>query len=282
MIAPTTSIIPTRRQFIAAGAALPLVASGWSRALAAPLVGNELPLVTGGLEHLGMVVPDVTKSATFYCGLFGHGLFREAEPPLRYYVMIGKAYIALGSRPGVNEPKLDHYCVTVEGYDREKMDATITEAGYRALGRGVALDPDGIGLQLIEYPAGLVDTNVPADRILGRGYGLMSPYGMDHVVLKVSDLETALPFYDMFFVRTAEAVAGEVWFRADDTTIRVAQQEAGKPPAFDSWAVSVGPYDSGLVAEGVERLGGTVLSSSGDGALHLLDPDGLKLTIVRA
>jgi catechol 2,3-dioxygenase-like lactoylglutathione lyase family enzyme len=275
-------LLPSRRRFVAGAAiALPLLAGGFNPLAAQVLQGDELPLRTSGLEHLGVVVPDVTRSATFYTGLFGHGLFREVDPPLRYYQMMGSSYLALGSRAGADRPFLDHYCVTVYDYDREKMDARIEALGYRARPRGVALDPDGIGLQLIEYPAGLVDTNVPADRILGRGYGLVNPTGMDHVMLRVADLQASLPFYDAFFPRTPSHAPGEVWFAAADTTIRVSQQDAGKAPAFERFGIRVGPFDHGATIEGVARLGGTAWASPDPHALRIADPDGLQLEIVR-
>jgi catechol 2,3-dioxygenase-like lactoylglutathione lyase family enzyme len=273
--------VPTRRQFIAGAAAMPIVAGAWNSAFAAQLVGDELPLHTRGLEHLGLVAADVTHSARFYCGVFGHGLFREIDPPLRYYVMIGKAYIAIGAREGV-APKLDHYCVTLDAYDREKMDARISGLGYRALPRGLALDPDGIGLQLLEHPAGLTDTNIPADRLLRRGYGLVQAYGLDHVVVRVSNFEKALPFYDGFFARTASGARDEVWYRAADTTVRVSLQDAGKSPAFESYAVRVGPFDPGAVREGIQSLGGQVEPGDTGGHLRFSDPDGLKVELVRA
>lgn len=273
----------TRREFVAsvAGAAIavPLAAASWNAASAAELSGDELPLITNGLEHVGIVVADVTRSATFYCGVFGHGLFREIDPPLRYYVMTGKAYIAIGSREGV-APKLDHYCVTVDGYNREKMDAAIKVLGYRALPRGVALDPDGIGLQLLEDPAGLTDTNIPADRILGRGYGLVQPYGMDNVVLRVSDMDRARGFYDKFFAKAEARADGEVWYHAADTVIRVAPQAAGQAPAFERYGIRVGPCDFAKVKDGIEKLGGAVEGVDGD-RLYFTDPDNLKVELVK-
>ncbi len=270
----------TRREFVAGAAiAVPLVAVSWYTASAADVVGNELPHKTNGLEHLWLVCSDVTRSARFYSGVFGHGLFREVDPPLRYYVMTGKGYIAIGSREGV-KPKLDHYCVTVEGYDREKMDAAITALGYRALPRGVALDPDGIGLQLLKDPAGLTDTNVPADRLLQHGYGLVQPYGMDNVLLRVSDMDRARVFYDKFFARTAARADGEVWYRAGDTVVRVAPQVSGQAPAFERYGVRVGPCDLAKVKDGIEALGGSVEGASGD-RLRFADPDGLKVELVK-
>ncbi|MBT2188797.1 VOC family protein [Sphingobium nicotianae] len=270
---------PNRRHLLIAAAGLPLLASGWS-AFAADLRGDELPLITTGLEHFAMTVPDVTKCATFYCSVFGHGLFREKDPPLRYYVMIGKAYIAVGHRDGLPKPIMDHYCVTVEGYDRDKMNAAISAAGLTPGGRGLVNDPDKIGLQLLPDPAGLVDTNVPADRILGRGYGLVQPFGMDHVLLRVADLDRAAKFYDRFFARVRARDAGEIWYRAADTTVRLAKAVNGNT-GFKRVGIRVGPYDAAKVGKGLAKLGASVAPGASDARLRFTDLDGFEVELVK-
>jgi glyoxalase/bleomycin resistance protein/dioxygenase superfamily protein len=55
-----------------------------------------LPVRSPGLEHLGLTVPDPEAAAKFYGRIFGPQLFREREPPPRYYVMAGTAYLAFG------------------------------------------------------------------------------------------------------------------------------------------------------------------------------------------
>lgn len=268
-----------RRSLLMAAASLPLI--GASLASAAERRGDELPLVTTGLEHFSMTVPDVTPTARFYSGVFGHGLFREIEPPLRYYVMIGKAYIAIGHRDGLPAPAMDHYCVTVEGYDRDLMNTAIAKAGFTPGGRGLVMDPDKIGLQLLKDPAGLTDTNVPADRILGRGYGLVQPYGMDHVLLRVADLGASTKFYDRFFARIRARDAGEIWYRAADTTIRLAPRLPGATTGFKRVGIRVGPFDPVKVSEGLIALGAKPAGGATAGRLRFTDPDGFEVELIK-
>jgi catechol 2,3-dioxygenase-like lactoylglutathione lyase family enzyme len=270
----------SRRTLLLTAASLPLLAGSWHHAMAADLQGDELPLHTNGLEHFAMTVPDVTKCATFYSSVFGHGLFREVDLPLRYYVMIGKAYIAVGHRDGLATPVMDHYCVTVDGYDRDKMNAAITAAGLVPGGRGLVMDPDKIGLQLLKDPAGLVDTNVPADRILGRGYGLFQPYGMDHVLLRVADPGRSAQFYDRFFARTRAKQSGETWYRAADTTIRLARSGDGAT-GFKRVGIRVGPYDVARVTAGLSALGARVGAGTNAASLRFTDLDGFEVELIR-
>src|SRR6185369_12552505 len=131
----------SRRALLGAAAAIAPMAVLGSRAFAEKaLQGDELPLVTTGLEHIGMVVPDVEAAARFYSSLFNPDMQKEKDAPLRYYVMTGTGYIAIGSRPNVTESKVDHYCTLVRGYNREKMNSTLAAKGMPAASRGVVPD----------------------------------------------------------------------------------------------------------------------------------------------
>ena len=118
-----------RRRLLMAGTMLPLAFSSACVTAQETLRGDELPLQTTGLEHLGMLVPDVTRAAEFYGRLFNPAVHKEADPPLRYYVVLDKGYIALGSRDTAPDPTIDHYCVLLRKYDREAMDARLASEG---------------------------------------------------------------------------------------------------------------------------------------------------------
>ena len=95
-------MIPTskwsRREALAAAATL---AGMWAVPARAAETGSEpLPLHTTGLEHIGMTVPDQKASADWYGRIFDPQLFQERDPPPRYYVRTGSAYIAFGGTRG--------------------------------------------------------------------------------------------------------------------------------------------------------------------------------------
>ena len=60
---------------------------------------GPLPLQTTGLEHIGMTVPDQKASAEWYGRIFDPQLFQERDPPPRFYVRMGTAYIASAAHP---------------------------------------------------------------------------------------------------------------------------------------------------------------------------------------
>ena len=89
-------------------------------------------------------------------------------------------------------------------------------------------DPDGLELQLFQPPAGLVtaavDSPLPVD-----GDGIVSPLGVDHVMLNVSSLDKALPYYRGVYGAAAEGkrdANGRVWFRSSATPASVCSRSA--------------------------------------------------------
>lgn len=267
----------TRRSVLCALAAIPAAAMLGTRGIAQPLRGDELPLHTTGLEHIGIVVPNTEKSARFYSRLFNPEMQKEKDPPLRYYVMMGSGYMAIGSRAGVTEARVDHYCTLVEGYDRELMNAALAARGMPAAARGVIPDPDGIGLQLIAVPGGPGPTAVPGGRLVD-GDALVTPIGFDSILLKVSDLGKSADFYSNFYNATAADEAGHVAFTAADTRIILRAVAAGESAGVERYTMRVGAFDTAAVTAELAALGATI-DARAPGFVRFRDPDGLGLEI---
>jgi len=248
------------------------------RAFAEDLKGDELPLVTTGLEHLGMVVPDTEAATRFYSSVFNPDLQKEKDAPLRYYVMLGSAYIAIGSRPGVTTAKVDHYCTLVRGYNRDLMTKALAEKGLSSATRGVVPDPDGIGLQLIATPGGPGPTAVPGGRLV-EVEPLVHPTGLDNIVLKVADLRRSADFYSHFFPKTKAPAKDQLAFKAADTLIVLRAPAADETPGVASYSVRVAKFDHAKISKGLATLGATVESKRTAGALRFRDPNGLAVEL---
>jgi catechol 2,3-dioxygenase-like lactoylglutathione lyase family enzyme len=271
----------SRRTLLSSAAVIvPAMALG-SRAFAAELKGDELPLVTTGLEHIGMVVPDVEAATRFYSGLFNPDLQKEKDAPLRYYVMTGTGYIALGSRANVTAAKVDHYCTLVRGYDRERMNSTLAAKGIKAVARGVVPDPDGIGLQLIAVPGGPGPTAVPGGRLV-EVTPLVSPLGFDSILLKVADVRRSSEFYSHFFNAAKAPEKDHVAFQAVDTQIVLRAAAAGERPGVERYTMRVAAFDRSKVLKGLAALGATPEDKGAAGVVRFRDPNGLNVALKAA
>jgi catechol 2,3-dioxygenase-like lactoylglutathione lyase family enzyme len=249
-----------------------------SRAVAAELQGDELPLNTTGLEHLGMVVPDVEAAARFYSRLFNPDLQKEKDAPLRYYVMTGSGYMALGGRANAPEPKIDHYCTLVRGYDRDRMNTKLAARGMPAAARGVVSDPDGIGLQLIAVPGGPGPTAVPGGRLVDVA-PLVKPIGFDSILLKVADLRRSAAFYENFFKVAPSPGSGQMAFQAADTQIIIRAVAAGERAGVERYTMRVAPFDRAQILKGLVALGAEPDKEVRGSAVRFRDLNGLGVEL---
>ena len=268
------SILLTRREVLAAIAAAPAAALAQS---------SQLPLETSGLEHMGFAVPDPQKSAAFYGRIFDPQIFQEMSPPLRYYCRLGIGYVAFGGNTAASA-RMDHFCATVEGYRLEDMRAELESqdialrgtAGYNSV-----TDPDGIRMQFMATPGGLLPTIIPSTRVT-QDDAICEAVGLDHVVLRVSDLERSAAFYRMFLGKeTARDRNPErIWFTAARTRLGLEKAAAGgETPRIDHFGIRVAGFDREAVTRQLGAIGVAVLPETDENLLRFRDADGFAVEL---
>lgn len=241
-------------------------------------IAAALPLDTLGLEHIGTVVPDVTRAAEFYSRVFNPELYKEREAPLRYYVTLDPGYIALGSRDDEPNAFIDHDCALLKSYNRAAVARRLEAEGLPAGRFGIIPDPDGLGLQLLGVPGGLAGSTVQAGRIVD-GEPLVRPRGLSHVVRYVSDLDESIAFYRRFFGQETHEDDGRYAFKAAHTRWIVQAAPAGQAPRIDRFGVNVARFDHEVVTRELERLGALIVSSSAE-RVHFRGPEGLGVELL--
>jgi predicted enzyme related to lactoylglutathione lyase len=220
----------------------------------------------------------------FYGRLFNPTLTKEAEPPLRYYVKIGSDSIAIGGANG-RASRIDHYCALIEDYHPAAMIERLRAEGLTVGNQGLVGDPDGLRLQLLglnesvsSLPAESLASRRPSVRITDQG-PVVTPIALERVVVVVSDLERALPFYRLFFGAESRRDADGVWFQLADTRLGVLTAPRGEPPRIDHYCVNVAPLDHDTVAAKLTALGATLVVSDDADELHFKDRDGIHVVL---
>ncbi len=269
------SILFTRRE--ALGALLACAA-----APSALAQGSQLPLKASGLEHVGFTVPDPQKSAAFYGRIFDPQIFQEMAPPLRYYCRLGIGYVAFGSS-GAAPARMDHFCATVEDYRLEEMRAELKAQGVAlagGAGYNAVTDPDGIRMQFMATPGGLLPTIIASTRVT-QDDAICEAVGLDHVMLRVPDLERSAAFYRKFFgPETArERNPDRLWFTVARSRLGLEKAAAGEMPHIEHFGVRVAGFDRKAVARKLGAIGVTVLPSSDEKLLRFRDGDGIGVEL---
>jgi catechol 2,3-dioxygenase-like lactoylglutathione lyase family enzyme len=254
----------------------------------------KLPLDNLGLEHLDIVVPDTAASARFYARIFRTTLHQQpVRDTLRYFVVLGDVpadrqvgYVAIGAAQG-RPAAIGHYCVLARVYNRDGLASALQAAGLPAAPTapgpiGMWPDPDGLELQLFQPPAGLVTAAVKSPLAVD-GDGIVSPVGVDHIMLNVSSFEKALPYYRGMYGAAAERprdANGRVWFNlAHNTRLGLQQAPDGKP-AIAHFAIKVAPFDRGALMARLSELGARVLPSADESdVVRFLDNNGIIVEV---
>jgi catechol 2,3-dioxygenase-like lactoylglutathione lyase family enzyme len=269
----------SRREALAAAATL---AGMWAVVGRAEETGSSLlPLHTTGLEHIGMTVPDQKASADWYGRIFDPQLFQERDPPPRYYVRMGSAYIAFGGPRGEDKtPKIDHFCALVKDYNPGEMRAALEKAGIKmGAGRfGMPTDDDGIRLQLLGVPGGLAKTIIPSTRITTDA-AAVEAIGLDHVVLAVSDLNRASSHYQKFFGSPISEKSSQVWFQVANTRLALEPVASGAKPAIERLCFRIAGFDKKVTAANLQKLQ-VKTTSTRDHGLRFRDPNGFTIELV--
>jgi catechol 2,3-dioxygenase-like lactoylglutathione lyase family enzyme len=294
----------SRRQFIGAlGAAASLPMLGSSAVFAAESAKSLLPLNTPKVDHLDVIVPDVEKTARFYMSLFNTSLHAQPfQGGQRYFVLLGDlpenrqvGYLAIGASRG-RGTYIGHFCTSVFNYRENAAAITqqLTEAFERAgfgdfasVSRGgiggIFSDPDGIEIQFLPAPDTLVTAAVPSNLVEWHK-GLVTPKGVDHALLKVSDMSKALQFYRVLYGRkdVKDRKTGRVWFPIGDTRLGLEETkyQFGDKPRIAHFGIKVVAFDRAAVSDGLTKLGAQILPADDKpNALRFKDPDGITVEL---
>ncbi len=272
----------SRREVLAMMAAAPAGLAAVPARLAAQ--ASQLPLRTSGLEHVGFTVPDPQKSASFYGRIFDPQIFQEMQPPLRYYCRLGIGYVAFGPNPAAAAaPRIDHFCATVEDYRLDEMRAELKTHGLNlagAPGFNAVTDPNGIRMQFMATPGGLLPTIIASTRVT-QDDALCEAVGLDHVVLQVPDVAASAGFYRRFFgMETARDRTPErVWFTAARTRLGLEPTAEGQKPHVDRFGVRVAAFDRQAITRKLEAIGVAVLPPAGQDTVRFRDLDGFVVEL---
>ena len=267
------SILFTRREALAMIAAAPAALSAQ---------GSQLPVRTTGLEHVGFTVPEPQKSAAFYGRIFDPQIFQEMSPPLRYYCRLGIGYVAFG--PNATAPaRIDHFCATVDDYRLEEMRAELKTHGLNLTGSpgfNAVTDPDGIRMQFMATPGGLLQTIIPSTRVT-QDDAICEAVGLDHVVLQVPDLERSAGYYRRFFgmESSRDRTPERLWFTAARTRLGLEKSAEGQTPHINRFGIRVAAFDRQVVTRKLGSIGVRVLSSGGGNVLRFRDADGFSVEL---
>jgi catechol 2,3-dioxygenase-like lactoylglutathione lyase family enzyme len=245
-----------------------------------------LPLNSSGLDHLSITLPDAVAAATFYGKIFDPQIFHERTGVQRYYARIGSAYLAFGPQANAT-PFIDHIAVGVidfveQDFGKPEIKDQVTAAGLAAPGGGLPMlsDPDKLRLQLVNTTHGLFDTLMPGGRVTVEP-PVLTPIGLDHIMVSVTDLEKSSAHYRKLFGSEAsrEKNPQRVWFKLANTRLGLEAAPSGQKPIFSHFCVKVAPFDRAAATAKLAKLGVKAEPGSEKGTLRFRDLNNLSVEV---
>ena len=197
-----------------------------SRLMAQP---NQPTIAVRSLNHMTLYVSDPKRSLEFYQGLFGMPIqFRQGNVGGLLRIGPGPQYLALAAAGPDRKPGIDHFSMTVEGFDSSRILKTLAEHGVaKSEGpgpmkawqrmRGDTLefyvgDPDGIVAQLQDRSycggTGALGNTCFATPEPSPRKGLIAVRDLSHFTLATSDADRSRAFYRSVFGMPVRAYQG--------------------------------------------------------------------------
>lgn len=249
----------SRRQFCALAGAAPVLSAASSGLFEAFEV-----------NHVAVRVRSLTESEQFYRNTFGApGVI--FEKPGQRYLRMGKNFVALFER---GEPAMDHFAISVRGYDADQSEATCKREGLnprRSSSFVYVHDPDGIEVQIAHEEHEVhspVVREKPASSVF-RGNGI------NHVALNVADIPRSRAYYQRLFgLSVLRQSATSCFLGVGGNFLALFQ---GGEPGMNHFCISVDGYDP----EGTKAAGekaGLKMRREQD-RLYFPDPNGLTVQV---
>ena len=193
----------TTRMALVAALCAALLGAGAGAQSGAPL---KLPLDNLGLEHLDIVVPDTAAAAQFYARIFRTELHQQ---PVRDTLRVSQSCsvtsprIARSGTSRLAQPRAGRRRSGITACSPGRTRVTRSPAPWRPQACRQSPRPPAPSacgrirmvskLQLFQPPAGLVTAAVKSPLPV-EGEGLLTPRGVNHVMLSVSSFDKALPY----------------------------------------------------------------------------------------
>ena len=120
---------------------------------------KDAPFEIIGIDHLVLRVRDLDRMVRFYCDVLGCRVERVQGEIGLTQIRAGRSLIDLvpvdgklgrmgGAAPGKEARNLDHFCVTIDGYDEARIRAYLTARGVAIGEAGSRYGAEGEGPSL--------------------------------------------------------------------------------------------------------------------------------------
>ena len=236
------------------------------------------------LDHVALAVSDVEKSVAFYSRIFGNTVLKDNRTTRRY-LKLGPCYIAIAPpAQGQEGYRVDHICAAIPDFQAANVKSYLEQNGLavRESAAGLfAADSDGIQVQLFSDDSwNEVAHTASPESVPTSGEPIFHPTGLDHILLRTSDPEKSVTFYEKVFGPVTQRANSRIWFQVGKSRIGLAAVASGQRPGVDHFCVSAPAFDYDAVTKKLAQAGARVQSPEVAGWPEFRDPDNILVQVM--
>lgn len=258
--------------------------TGLAALAAGRLRAAQASLRFASLDHVEFTVSDVAKSLAFYARIFGNTVMKNNKTTRRY-LKLGSAYIALDTAAQI---RVDHFCAGIDNFEIGAVHAFLQQQGVAwrdfPSGKDLAVtDADGTRTQLATSGGWeQLKTGTAAPESIGASTPIFRPTGLDHILINVSDPETAAAFYEKIFSPVTRRNNNRIWFQVGTSRVGLLKTPEGAKTGVNHYCVSAAAFDYDLAVKRLAAAGAKVETPEIAGAPEFRDPDGFLVQVRKA
>lgn len=252
-------------------------------ATAVTLAADELHF--SGLDHVQIAAPDAAKSAAFFVSVFGNPVWKNNRA-IRRYVKLGSGYVGIDQGPA----RVDHLSCGIQGFQVDEVHAFLKQRGIAYMdfpsGRDISvMDPDGIKLELsaenswAQLASATASPEPPTAPATASGEPVFRAFGLDHILLNVSDPEKSAEFYAKIYGPVSERRNNRIWFRIGKSRIGLLKTPPGQKAGVNHFCVSAMAFNYDAAIKQLASAGAAIETPEVAGAPEFRDPDGLLVQV---
>jgi catechol 2,3-dioxygenase-like lactoylglutathione lyase family enzyme len=106
-----------------------------------------------GIDHVSVLVSDMSRSAAFYQSIFGMTSISEDKPNQILRLGMKRTIVSLRHEPPAGTGTVDHFAISVENFNRDAVTKELSSHGLTPQNNiqfGFHIkDPDGVVVQIV-------------------------------------------------------------------------------------------------------------------------------------
>jgi catechol 2,3-dioxygenase-like lactoylglutathione lyase family enzyme len=234
------------------------------------------------LDHVTIKVADLERSSRFYQDVLGMPLLR-AEPDT-HYLGLGNSFMGIQSS-GSDRAIIDHFNLGLMNFDARGIVARLAQKGISIEGPAGAdsvrfVDPDGLHIQLSSTDYARKQTyrdESPADQ--ARSVPDLQPVTLDHVTIKVADLERSSRFYQDVLGMPLLRRELDTHYLGLGNSFMSIQPSGSDRATIDHFSLGLMNFDARGIVARLAQKGISIEGPAGVDSVRFVDPDGLHIQL---